>query len=92
MKKLSEVHPADAALPFEISLAKLVGRRIADVHGYVTDEFGQPNFKVTNIVFDDGTKVRVEGEHDFPYLSMDRRNTPPGLDEATLAALGAEKW
>ena len=51
------------------SLNKLVGKKIVDVLGYPADPFrGTPLFKVSQIVFDDGTKIHVEGEHDVVYI------------------------
>lgn len=51
-----------------LSLSKLTGRKIKDVSGYITREFGDPTFKVNKIIFDDGYEQYVEGEHDLPYL------------------------
>ncbi len=52
-----------------IDLSKLVGKKITGVLGHLTDEFGQPNFQLDRIVFEDGTHLYVEGEHDFPYVT-----------------------
>jgi hypothetical protein len=53
---------------WEISLKTLAQQGIADIHGYVSTEFGDPCFKLRRILFDDGSFVDVEGEHDIPYI------------------------
>ena len=35
---------------------------------YVSREFGDLTFKVTQLELQDGRKVHFGGEHDFPYL------------------------
>ena len=52
-----------------IALTKLTGRKIKEIHGYLSTEFNEPVFKMSFIEFDDGTEVNCEGEHDFPYLA-----------------------
>lgn len=54
---------------YETSLTEMSGKVVADVVGYRCDEFGEPTFKLTRVLFTDGTHVDIEGEHDFPYLS-----------------------
>ena len=51
-----------------ISLVKLIGKPIKDIQGYFTKEFGDVTFKVTDLVFEDGSEMGFEGEHDLPYL------------------------
>ncbi len=64
------------------SLTKLVGKKIADITGYPSDPFGgSPVFKLFQIIFEDGTSVFTEGEHDVPYISD---NEIHNLDEETL--------
>ena len=63
---------ADVAVPgsdLYISLNKLHGKAVKDIHGYITTEFGDPTFKMSKVVFEDGTSVFCEGEHDLPYLT-----------------------
>ena len=50
-----------------ISLSAWMGP-IKDVQGYISREFGDPVFKLIRIIFEDGTQIDVEGEHDCPYL------------------------
>lgn len=50
-----------------ISLSAWMGP-IKDIHGYISEEFGDPVFKLRKIIFEDGTQIDVEGEHDCPYL------------------------
>jgi hypothetical protein len=54
---------------YEIDLAKLAGREIVGVSGYVSmgDGWG-PVFKLTKIRLSDGSYLRCGGEHDFPYV------------------------
>lgn len=73
---------------FEISLSKLAGKAIKDVHGYITREKGVFFFKVTDIVFEDGAELNVEGEHDFPYLGTPYPGSPiPNLEDEVLEDL-----
>lgn len=89
MKKLAEVHAEGASLPFEISLAKLTGQPVIDIHGYITRNFGESTFQLTRVVFADGTQIQVEGEHDLPYLCPSE--PVPGLDRPTMDALHEEQ-
>lgn len=69
-----------------LSLSKLAEKKIIDVAGYPSDPFGgTPVFQVSVIIFEDGTTLDVEGEHDCPYL-------PPNdgvghLNEKTLQSI-----
>lgn len=56
-----------AAYP-HFSLVKLAGKKIKDIYGYISTEFGNPDFQLSKIVFEDGTTSYVGGEHDHPYL------------------------
>jgi hypothetical protein len=78
---------------WEISLSRLTGKRVKDIRGYLADDFGvgYPSFKLTCIIFEDGTAVDVEGEHDFPYLSPTKMEMPPNFDEETLRRLYLEE-
>ena len=80
MKALKDVSTTEKYR--RISLKLLTGQKIVDVTGYVTEEFGQHNFKICNIVLEDGTKLGVGGEHDLPYIEDDI----PGGDEEQLQA------
>ena len=51
-----------------LSYLKMTGKKVKDIRGYVSDEFGEPTFRLCTIVFEDDTKQNIEGEHDFPYL------------------------
>jgi len=72
---------------YEISLAKLTGKQIVDVRGYLSCEFGDVTFKLTELVFADGTAMGIEGEHDFPYLTNYRTEPQPNFDDDTLQRL-----
>jgi hypothetical protein len=69
-----------------ISLTKLTGQRIVDIHGYLTSEYGEAAFKLCDVVLENGSVVSVEGEHDLPYLSY-VKGDPVNLDTETLNAL-----
>jgi hypothetical protein len=71
---------------YEISLVKLVGKDIKDVYGYLSDIGGGVTFKLTRIAFVDSTMLRVEGEHDFPYL-VNHGEEQPNFDDETLGRL-----
>lgn len=58
----------DYKIGSHIDLAKLVGKEIANISGYITTEFGDPTFQLSRIIFTDGTFLWVEGEHDLPYV------------------------
>lgn len=73
-----------------ISLSKLTGKGIKDIQGYVSGFTpGDALFMLTDIVFDDDTKVRVEGEHDFPYL-VEYKDGSHNLDSETLERFDEE--
>lgn len=76
---------------YEIDLSKLMDKRIKAVVGYISMEFGDPMFKLTRIIFVDGTFLGVEGEHDLPYLSWYRLDDIGNLNDETLIALYKEQ-
>ena len=64
MKK-EEISTSD----FEIGLSKVIGKKIKEVHGYISgDEDEGQHFQMTKVEFEDGTWMWAEGEHDMPYL------------------------
>lgn len=75
-----------------ISLKALTGKSIADIEGYITTEFGEPCFKLCEVVFEDGSGAACEGEHDLPYLVESYSRPPaPNLDPDTLGALDEQE-
>ena len=56
----------------EYGLTKILGKKILEVNGYISTEYCEPTFKMTNILFTDGTEVTCEGEHDYPYLAYNK--------------------
>jgi hypothetical protein len=56
---------------YEHGLTAVARRKVAEVAGYVSNEFGDPVFQLTRVIFDDGTSMDVEGEHDCPYICGD---------------------
>jgi len=55
---------------FELSLEKILGKKIKDIRGYISSEFGEHtlSFKMTEILFEDDTTQSCAGEHDIAYL------------------------
>ncbi len=51
-----------------ISYTKLTCKKIKDIEGYISEEYGEATFKICNITFEDGSQQGVEGEHDYPYI------------------------
>jgi hypothetical protein len=53
-----------------LSLSSVMGKKVADLQGYVCREFGDdtPVFHIAKVVFDDGTDYWIEGEHDNAYI------------------------
>lgn len=62
---------------YVLSYTKIAGQGIKDITGYISNELGDPVFKIRKIVLEDNTQLWVEGEHDFPYIA-----------DATIKALG----
>jgi hypothetical protein len=65
---------SDEKRSYEISLCDVLRTKcvgIRDVYGYVSNEFGDPCFKLTRIALNTGQTIDVEGEHDMPYLCGD---------------------
>lgn len=52
-----------------LSFTKISGKKIKDIIGNISTEF-DPLFKIYAIIFEDGTKFFVEGEHDCPYITV----------------------
>lgn len=74
-----------------ISLSKLMGKRIADIEGSLRNEFGDVSFKLTKVVFEDGTDLHCEGEHDFPYLTGGYGDKAVELPTEVMEALYEEQ-
>jgi len=53
---------------FELSLEKILGKKIKDIRGYLSREFDDISFKMTSVILEDDTELGCEGEHDYPYL------------------------
>ena len=56
-------------------LSELLGKRVTEIEGYLSSEFGDPVFKIVQIVFEDGSKLWAEGEHDMPYIPVPDNET-----------------
>lgn len=73
----------DPRLDFLFSLSKMLnGKKIVDVLGYASEIDGQMLFKVNSLVLDDGERIHLGGEHDFPYLE-----DIPGWEDEDLEKL-----
>lgn len=88
MKNKADVLVDDSE--YLISLTKLTGLQIKDVQGYISNEFGEPVFKLSRIILENGQEFYCEGEHDFPYLCASSENIP-GFDDDTLNLLSGEE-
>lgn len=76
---------------FGISLSKLVGKNIKDIVCHLSKEFGEDiTVVVFRLVFEDGSIMGFEGEHDLPYLTEYRTQKQPNFDDETLSALYIE--
>ncbi len=53
---------------YQISLKKMLEKNIKDITGYLTGDFGEPVFHMSYVIFEDGTELSCEGEHDNAYL------------------------
>lgn len=54
---------------FWVSLNAATGKKIKDIVGYFSNPYGGGvSFGLSQIIFDDGTKVWVEGEHDWASI------------------------
>lgn len=66
---------------WEKCLSDITGKKIIEIIGYVSMEFGDPVFKIYRIVYEDETFSFVEGEHDFPYIPTDKNVTEETLEK-----------
>ena len=69
LTELEKRYKADDGSEFHLSLNKISGKKIKDIYGYVSNEFGEPSFVISGIIFEDNSTIGVEGEHDYPYLA-----------------------
>lgn len=75
---------------YELSLVKLTGLAITDIYGYLDNQFDEPVWNVTKIMFADGSSVRMNGEHDIAYIE-NGRTMPPHMDTEILIQLYGEQ-
>ena len=80
MKKYEEVKTSD----YEIGITKITDKKVKEIHGYLSTEFGEPVFKITKVEFEDGKFLGAEGKHDFPYLTGFGDETVDGYDDDNL--------
>lgn len=66
----------------EIDLEAVTGSPVTKIFGYITNEFGDPTFKMTRVITADEKSYSAEGEHDMPYLT--------DLDDGKLQAMSDE--
>jgi hypothetical protein len=53
---------------FFMSLNKLLDKRVVDIRCGISKEWGEPVVTCYSILFDDGTSVSLQGEHDIIYI------------------------
>lgn len=66
-----------------LSISSMMGKKVVDLEGYVSQRFGfdAPVFNVCNVIFEDGTRQHLQGEHDIVYFPAD---DVPGLTNRDL--------
>lgn len=80
----------DPEHPTTLSLAKIAGVAIESVEVHITTQFDEPMLTITGIVFKDGTRVEVDGEHEVAYIYSyldSEEKVPSGLRESSLEKL-----
>jgi hypothetical protein len=85
--RAKHLRPAEEGRPQWLSLSSMVGKKITDLEGYVSFHFGMdtPVFNVCNVVFDDGARQSLQGEHDISYIPVQYRDDDtPGLTAADM--------
>jgi hypothetical protein len=88
MAKRKENNQAKHMAPgsdYLLSLSSIVGKPVKDLYGHISNGFGTPVFDVSRVVFEDGTEIYLEGEHDIAYISANEK--VPGLNEEYLETL-----
>lgn len=88
MNKITRRDVMVADDPFWISLSKLTGKQVIDIRGRLAIAEWGPTLCLSAVIFDDGSELSIEGEHDFPYVDGEQ----PNLDEETLERLYDEEW
>lgn len=76
---------------FLFSLTKLIGKKVSDITFYVTTVDETPLILICDVIFDDGSLMGVEGEHDIPYVTTYAKYPQPNTDDETLQALYDEE-
>lgn len=71
---------------FEYGLTKILGKKVKEINGYISSDYGEPTFKITSVVLDDDTCIDCEGEHDLPYLAYNK-----DLDEKCIEIKESEE-
>jgi hypothetical protein len=88
MINLSDIESSDK---YWTSLSKLTGLKIADLHGYFSDEWGEPLFVITGIMLENGIELGVDGEHEMAYITTYNSQMPPNMDSGTMGRLLREQ-
>lgn len=86
MKKLADVK-IKAGTQEWISLSKLSDKKVVDLLGSVSKEFGDPMFDVAAVLFEDGTRLYFGAEHDTAWLEC----SDEVIDDDQLDALYIEE-
>lgn len=53
-----------------LKLSDVAGRKVKDVRGHISMEFGDPTFQISCIEYEDGACDFCGGEHDLPYVEV----------------------
>ena len=78
----------------DLSLVKLCnGRKIKDIIGYLDGDFDCNYFHPYKLIFEDGTELYCEGEHDHPYFAKVGREKPdfPLFNDKMMRTFYAEQ-
>lgn len=86
MVKLADIVAHGAT--YTVSLAKLTGKQVKDIYGFISDPYGaDATFIASRVVMDDGTMIELQGEHDTVLVfGLDQ----PNMDQGTLNRLYRE--
>lgn len=83
LNRAKHLLPPDGSRTQWLSISSMMGKKVVDLEGYVSQHFGfdAPIFNVCNVIFEDGTRQHLQGEHDVVYFPAD---DVPGLTNRDL--------
>lgn len=61
---------------FYLSLSKVYGKKVKDLVGFISTPFDEDTyiFKISKVVFEDGTDEWLDGEHECAFIPMSDTN------------------